>query len=150
MRQKTLQEIELDRRALAALLYHQDVAWRQTRILAAAIGADGYVEHTGIPFVLELARLSRDADPKRWPKLRADAERALDAFELLVRPGLVAYLDAYRAARHLHWAPHPTPAIRALVHHFDYHTKVPVSTSRVHRVLIWCWRTIRAARETFR
>lgn len=73
-------------------------------------------------------------------------EAALRLFEARVRPSLLAYLAAARAAgvHMLH------PEAEFLVEHFDQYAEVPVTASRIHRVVIWARRTLRALREALR
>lgn len=130
------------RRVALARQAFTDTAERYGAALASALQGAGYSVDPGAGAHL-LVRLARSCSA---PSVVA----ALRDFEVVVRPNLLAYVQACRRAAPSAWRAQLSPQAERLVEHFDRFTEVPIAASRVHRVVIWLRRTLRALRETGR
>lgn len=135
MNSKDLHRVELLAAERTALLLFQKTVKAHHPALIAALQVAGYaVDPVAAPrLTVRLARASADAGVRD----------ALRAFEVVVRPAALEYV---RAARRLGCST-IDPQAHAVIEHFDRFTEVPITATRVQRVLIWARRTYRAIRE---
>lgn len=122
-------------RYAAALLVHQHAVYTHGRALIAALQTAGYaVDPVAAPRTY--VRLARSC-------AQPDVAAALREFETAVRPSLMAVVQACKLAKHVTIDQQGY----ALIEHFNRFTEVPVTATRIQRVVIWLRRTLRAIRE---
>lgn len=122
---------------MRAKLDFMDATYRHGRDLGAALRAAGHPA-AGQGSARTLVRLAR----------AAGMQAQLAAFETAVRPALVAYLAAAKAAGWPHYPPvNLSPDAQFLLEHFDRFTEVPITASWVQRVVIWARRNYRRWRK---